>query len=70
MRHRSLRLTALTIAVTAVFLAAGCGSNGTAKQQAGPANLKILIASSGDAETKAVTDAAATWASSSGTRRP
>ncbi len=68
MRHRSLSMTSLAIAVTAVFLAAGCGSNGTAKQQAGPADLKILIASSGDAETKAVTSAAAAWASSSGNK--
>jgi multiple sugar transport system substrate-binding protein len=61
-------MTTLTIAITAVFLTAGCGSNGTAKQQAGPADLKILIGSSGDAETKAVTDAAAAWATSSGNK--
>ena len=68
MRHRSLSMTTLVIAVTAVFLAAGCGSNGTAKQKSGPADLKILIASSGDAETKAVTSAAGTWATSSGNK--
>jgi multiple sugar transport system substrate-binding protein len=66
MRHRSLRMSTIAIAVTAVLAAAGCGSNATTtKQQAGPADLKILIASSGDAETKAVTDAAAAWATSS-----
>lgn len=66
MRHRSLRMTTFVIAITAALVAAGCSSNATtAKQQAGPADLKILIASSGDAETKAVTDAAAAWATSS-----
>ena len=54
--------------------ASACGSgfddNGstTTQQSAGPADLKILIASSGPAETKAVQDAAAQWATSSGSK--
>jgi multiple sugar transport system substrate-binding protein len=69
MRHRSVRMVTLAIAVTATFAVAACGSNAkSTKQQAGPADLKILIASSGDAETKAVTDAAAAWAQSSGNK--
>ncbi|WP_308167660.1 extracellular solute-binding protein [Catellatospora tritici] len=35
-------------------------------QQTGPARLRVLIASSGSAETKAVTDAAAAWATATG----
>ncbi|MFI5888752.1 extracellular solute-binding protein [Actinoplanes sp. NPDC051513] len=36
------------------------------QQSSGPASIQIMIASSGDAETKAVQDAAAAWAKSSG----
>ncbi len=66
---RSASLVAL--AVAAALAVAGCGSgfSGTqSKQQSGAADLKILIASSGDAETKAVQAAAAAWASSSGNK--
>ncbi|MBU2662262.1 extracellular solute-binding protein [Actinoplanes bogorensis] len=62
-------------ALAAVLVAtSACGSgfddNGSAttQQSAGPADLKIMIASSGDAETKAVQDAAAAWATSSGSK--
>ncbi|GAB2624012.1 hypothetical protein Aab01nite_17520 [Paractinoplanes abujensis] len=62
-------------ALAAVLVAtSACGSgfddNGsTATQQTtGPADLKIMIASSGDAETKAVREAAAAWATSSGNK--
>lgn len=62
-------------AVLAAFLltTTACGSGfddqgGTAPQSSGPADLKILIASSGDAETKAVTGAAAKWAGASGNK--
>ena len=62
-------------ALAAVLVAtSACGSgfddNGstTAQQSAGPADLKIMIASSGDAETKAVQEAAAAWATSSGSK--
>lgn len=46
----------------------GFSSGGDSQSQAssGPASIKVLIASSGDAETKAVTDAAAAWAKASG----
>jgi multiple sugar transport system substrate-binding protein len=56
---------------------AACGGSGFdssggggASQAAtsGPASITVLIASSGDAETKAVTDAAAAWATSSGNK--
>lgn len=62
---------AATLAVAAL-LAAGCGSGFTSSsqpsQKSGPASLQILIASSGDAETTAVKQAAAGWASSSGNK--
>jgi multiple sugar transport system substrate-binding protein len=69
----NLRSAALAAVAAGSLLAAGaCGSgfdddsSGTSQQSAGPANLQIMIASSGDAETKAVKDAAAAWAKSSG----
>jgi multiple sugar transport system substrate-binding protein len=69
MRHSKVAavLTAFLLTTTA------CGSGfddqgGTAPQSSGPADLKILIASSGDAETKAVTGAAAKWAGASGNK--
>src|SRR5215813_7193093 len=62
---------AATLAVAAL-LAAGCGSgfnsSTSPSQKSGPASLQILIASSGDAETAAVKQAAAGWASSSGNK--
>ena len=68
-----LRAAALAaIAAGSLVAATACGSGfddnsqGTTQQSSGPANLQILIGSSGDAETKAVKDAAAAWASSSG----
>jgi multiple sugar transport system substrate-binding protein len=61
------------LAAGALLATSACGSGfdeddsgGTAQQSAGPASLQVLIASSGEAETKAVNDAAAAWASSSG----
>lgn len=64
-----------TVAVVAALLltTTACGGGfddegGAAQQSSGPADLKVLIASSGDAETKAVTDAAAAWASASGNK--
>jgi multiple sugar transport system substrate-binding protein len=55
----------------ALLLTAACGSgfsNGSAQssQKAGPASIQIMIASSGNAETAAVKQAAAGWAASSG----
>ncbi|MFG3712408.1 extracellular solute-binding protein [Micromonospora sp. NPDC047730] len=59
------------IAAVTLLASAACGSgfddsSGDTPQSSGPANLQILIGSSGDAETKAVQEAAAKWASSSG----
>jgi multiple sugar transport system substrate-binding protein len=61
-----------SVALLTLGLAA-CGGSGfdegdgePAQQSSGPAAINVLIASSGDAETKAVTDAANAWASSSG----
>ncbi|NJP31729.1 sugar ABC transporter substrate-binding protein [Micromonospora thermarum] len=72
MAPRSLTRAALAGLTAAALLgSAACGSgfddsSGDATQSSGPASLQILIGSSGDAETKAVQDAAAKWASSSG----
>jgi multiple sugar transport system substrate-binding protein len=63
------RSATVALAAAAVVLATtGCGSgfDSDGGQQAGPANLQILIGSSGDAETNAVKAAAAAWASASG----
>ncbi|MGB2571845.1 sugar ABC transporter substrate-binding protein [Micromonospora citrea] len=72
MTPRSLTRAAVAgLAAVALFATAACGSgfdddSSDVAQSGGPANLQILIGSSGDAETKAVQDAAAKWASSSG----
>lgn len=74
--RRTTRLprTLLGIAVLggAAMLATACGSGfssgGGASQQSGAATLQILIGSSGDAETAAVKQAAAKWASASGNK--
>jgi multiple sugar transport system substrate-binding protein len=68
------RFLLAAVAAGALLATGACGSgfndksssSGGSQQSSGPANLQILIASSGDAETKAVKDAAAKWASSSG----
>jgi multiple sugar transport system substrate-binding protein len=66
-----LRRGGLALAAAALVLSsAACGSgfsskSGNTQQKAGPANLQVLIASSGDAETNAVKAAAAAFASSS-----
>ncbi|MGN9809656.1 sugar ABC transporter substrate-binding protein [Micromonospora sp. BQ11] len=72
MAPRSLTRAAVAgLATVALLGTAACGSgfddsSGDAGQSSGPANLQILIGSSGDAETKSVQDAAAKWASASG----
>jgi multiple sugar transport system substrate-binding protein len=71
MRHSSRLVTAAAVALLLTTTACGGGfddQSGTAQQSAGPADLKILIASSGAAETKAVTDATAKWAGVSGNK--
>ncbi|MEV1157526.1 extracellular solute-binding protein [Micromonospora chokoriensis] len=59
------------LAAVALLGSAACGSgfddsSGDTAQSSGPASLQILIGSSGDAETTAVQEAAAKWASGSG----
>ncbi|MEU8261091.1 extracellular solute-binding protein [Micromonospora sp. NPDC048999] len=72
MTPRTLTRAAVAgLAAVALFGSAACGSGfddsaKDTKQSSGPADLQIMIGSSGDAETKAVQDAAAKWASSSG----
>jgi multiple sugar transport system substrate-binding protein len=66
-----IRRTAVAGVAAAVLLASGaCGGGfddeGDSAPQSGPAALQILIGSSGDAETKAVQEAAGKWASASG----
>ncbi len=72
MTPRTLTRAAVAgLAAVTLFGAAACGSGfddkaSDTKQSSGPANLQIMIGSSGQAETKAVQDAAAKWASASG----
>jgi multiple sugar transport system substrate-binding protein len=73
MRPTRIRGVAVAVFTAGTLLAtAACGGSGFddgeggAEQQGGKAALNILIGSSGDAETKAVQDAAAAWASSTG----
>lgn len=73
--QRRLRRACAAAAVAALAMAtAACGGSGfsnknnTPQQTAGPANLQVLIASSGDAETNAVKSAAASWAQQTGNK--
>jgi multiple sugar transport system substrate-binding protein len=61
---------ALVSLATAMAVTAGCGSgsNNPPAQKTGPAELEVLIGSSGDAETQAVQSAAAAWASRTGNK--
>jgi len=63
-----LRLVAALIGATTLALTTACGGgfDNNQQQQSGKADLQILIGSSGDAETNAVKQAAAAWASASG----
>jgi multiple sugar transport system substrate-binding protein len=75
-RSRRTALPVLTLATISLLAACGGGSfdegaggggeNGAPASQEGPAELRVLIASSGDAETEAVTTAAEAWAEESG----
>jgi multiple sugar transport system substrate-binding protein len=64
-RGAAVALGALSLALAVSACGSGFNDNDD-QQQAGPANLQILIGSSGDAETNAVKQAAAAWATSSG----
>jgi multiple sugar transport system substrate-binding protein len=70
--HSYRKLAFASLAALAVTATAACGGEGfdsgseAQASAAGPVNLKVLIAAGGDAENKAVTDAAAAWAKSSG----
>jgi len=69
MAHHLRTAGAVLAAATLALAAAACGSgfnDNNGNQQGGQAALQILIGSSGDAETDAVKQAAAAWASSSG----
>lgn len=71
-RTRTASLAALAVGTSLALAACGGGgfeddgSDGPASSGDGPAQLQVLIASSGDAETKAVEDAAQKWAEDSG----
>ncbi|WP_330281056.1 sugar ABC transporter substrate-binding protein [Streptomyces sp. NBC_00588] len=69
MPHRTAAAALVTTA--ALLTATGCSSSfgsdqKTAQDSAGKQHLNVLIASSGDAETKAVREAATAWAKQSG----
>jgi multiple sugar transport system substrate-binding protein len=74
MRSQRTRWAAGGIALLSLSLTA-CGGSGfddtdkaDSQASSGPASIKVLIASSGDAETKAVTDASNAWATKSGNK--
>ncbi|MBA3250652.1 MAG: ABC transporter substrate-binding protein [Geodermatophilaceae bacterium] len=72
MTTRPRRHVQLALATTAALALAACGGGsfddggGEPEQQSGPAELSILIGSSGPAETDAVTAAAEAWSEESG----
>jgi multiple sugar transport system substrate-binding protein len=77
-RQTPHRIPAAAIGLVAVLAFAACSSGGPSTPTGGAStgvppsggggSLSVLIGSSGDAETKAVTDAVAAWSSSSGTQ--
>ena len=75
--RRSRRLSLAALAVTSSVVLASCGGGGFEEDSGGSdapaagdgsAELQVLIASSGDAETAAVEDAANAWAEESGSK--
>jgi multiple sugar transport system substrate-binding protein len=58
----------LATAMVASASACGRGFDDTPEQQSGPADLEVLIGSSGQAETDAVQQAAAEWAAATGNK--
>ncbi|MDX3529010.1 extracellular solute-binding protein [Streptomyces sp. ID05-39B] len=73
MRNPRTRWAVGSIALLSLSLSA-CGGSGfdsgkeDSQESTGPASIKVLIASSGDAETKAVTDASNAWGAKSGNK--
>jgi multiple sugar transport system substrate-binding protein len=73
MRNPRTRWAVGSIALLSLSLSA-CGGSGfdsgkeDSQESTGPASIKVLIASSGDAETKAVTDASTAWGAKSGNK--
>ncbi|MCS5716361.1 ABC transporter substrate-binding protein [Herbiconiux sp. CPCC 205716] len=72
MQRRSSLAVALGLAAATALTLSACGSGfddagSTGAAQDDSAGLTVLIGSSGDAETKAVTDAVASWSEESGT---
>ena len=72
---RTRRIATLSLVLTGTLLASACGGGGGFEDDAGssspasasgPVDLKMLIASSGDAETNAVKEAADAWAEETG----
>src|SRR5687768_735927 len=70
---KQIRRTFLVaVATGALLVTTACGSgfdddsSDSTEQQSGPVSLQILIGSSGQAETTAVQEAAAKWATASG----
>ena len=74
---RTRRIAASSVVLTGTLLAAACGGGGGFEEDAassapasasGPVDLKMLIGSSGDAETNAVKEAANAWAQKTGNK--
>jgi multiple sugar transport system substrate-binding protein len=70
---RRTPILAVTLAATSALALSACGGGGgfssssaTQNTKKGPVKLTVMIGSSGDAETKAVKDATAAWASKTG----
>ena len=72
---RNRRIATLSLVLSGALLASACGGGGGFEEEgatsapasaSGPVDLKMLIASSGDAETNAVKEATDAWAKSSG----
>ena len=72
---RTRRIATLSLVLSGTLLASACGGGGGFEDDAGssspasasgPVDLKMLIASSGDAETNAVKAATEAWAGESG----
>ncbi|MBX6386008.1 MAG: extracellular solute-binding protein [Microbispora sp.] len=73
MKNTTVRMAVLGAACAALLSSAACGSGFDDKaaapaQSSGPADLQILIGSSGDAETNAVKEAAEAWAKKTGSK--